>query len=93
VYDPSFLIETRRPLAKWELAEQITLTQSRTDAVGTNVHPTLGKEETVAETTNERGEVIGRWVVKWGEGGVGTCYEVGHVVRWVSSNLKSTKFS
>ncbi|KAF8963668.1 hypothetical protein BDZ97DRAFT_988036 [Flammula alnicola] len=82
VYDPSFLIETRRPLAKWELAEKIHLTANRTDAVGTNVHPEPGQEETVAETRNEKGDVIGRWVVKWEENGAGTCHEVGHVVRY-----------
>ncbi|KJA28864.1 hypothetical protein HYPSUDRAFT_33263 [Hypholoma sublateritium FD-334 SS-4] len=81
VYDPSFLIETKRPLAKWELAERIHLTPSRTDAVGSNVHPVVGHEETVAETRNEKGEVIGRWVVKWGENGAGVCHEVGYVVK------------
>ncbi|KAF8162374.1 hypothetical protein BJ912DRAFT_1068868 [Pholiota molesta] len=82
VYDPSFLIETRRPLAKWELANKIHLTANRTDAVGTNVHPEPGQEETVAETRNEKGEVIGRWIVKWGEDGDGTCHQVGYVVRY-----------
>jgi len=82
VYDPSFLIETRRPLAKWELAERIVLTRNRTEAVGTNVHPAPGQEETVAETRDVKGEVVGRWIVKWEEGGVGTCHEVGHVVRY-----------
>ncbi|KAF9486029.1 hypothetical protein BDN70DRAFT_870537 [Pholiota conissans] len=82
VYDPSFLIETRRPLAKWELADKIHLTANRTDAVGTNVHPESGHEETVAETRNEKGEVIGRWVVKWEENGAGTCHQVGKVVRY-----------
>ncbi|PPQ80036.1 hypothetical protein CVT26_011482 [Gymnopilus dilepis] len=82
VYDPSFLIETRRPLAKWELADRIVLTQNRTDAVGTNVHPAAGQEETVAETRDAKGEVLGRWIVRWEEGGVGTCHEVGHVVRY-----------
>ena len=81
VYDPSFLIETKRPLAKWELAETIHLTPSRTDAVGSNVHPVVGREETVAETRNEKGEVIGRWVVKWGENGAGVCHEVGYMVK------------
>ncbi|KAF8911529.1 hypothetical protein CPB84DRAFT_926655 [Gymnopilus junonius] len=82
VYDPSFLIETRRPLAKWELADRIALTQNRTDAVGTNVHPAPGQEETVAETRDSKGEIVGRWVVKWEEGGVGICHEVGHIVRY-----------
>ncbi|KAF9560970.1 hypothetical protein CPC08DRAFT_601710, partial [Agrocybe pediades] len=81
VYDPSFLIETRRPLAKWELAESIVLNRTRTDAVGSNVHPEAGTEETVAETRNSKGEIIGRWIVKWEEGGVGKCHEAGAIVR------------
>jgi len=75
------LIETRRPLAKWELADNIVLNRSRTDAVGSNVHPEVGTEETVAETRNSKGEIIGRWIVKWEEGGVGKCHEAGYVVR------------
>ncbi|CAA7258964.1 unnamed protein product [Cyclocybe aegerita] len=82
VYDPSFLIETRRPLAKWELAEKIALTPIRTHAVGTNLHPADGQEETVAETADANGNVMGRWIVKWGENGVGTCHQVGHVIRY-----------
>ncbi|KAJ3513981.1 hypothetical protein NLJ89_g2636 [Agrocybe chaxingu] len=82
VYDPSFLIETRRPLAKWELAEKIALTPIRTHAVGTNLHPAEGQEETVAETADTNGNVMGRWIVKWGENGVGTCHQVGHVIRY-----------
>lgn len=84
VYDPSFLIETRRILAKWELADTIHLTENRTDAVGTNVHPEPGAEETVAETRDENGEVVGRWVVRWEENGKGTCHEVGKIVRCVA---------
>jgi hypothetical protein len=42
---------------------------------------TPGNEETVAETADKDGNVIGRWVVTWGENGEGVCREVGHVVR------------
>ena len=40
-------------------------------------------EETVAETTDKDGTTIGRWVVRWGENGEGTCHEVGSIVRCV----------
>ncbi|KAF8161330.1 hypothetical protein B0H34DRAFT_747162 [Crassisporium funariophilum] len=82
VYDPSFLIETRRPLARWELAQNIVLAPVRSEAAGSHVHPDPGHEETVAETRNEKGEVIGRWVVSWGDNGVGTCRAVGNVLRY-----------
>ncbi|PPQ63041.1 hypothetical protein CVT24_005987 [Panaeolus cyanescens] len=82
VYDPSFLIETRRPLARWELAPQIVLTASRAQEAGINVHPTPGSEETVAETRNQAGDVLGRWIVKWGENGHGVCHEAGRVNRY-----------
>jgi hypothetical protein len=83
VYDPSFLIESRRPFAQWELADALVLTQNRTESVGANVHPEEGLEETVAETRTADGTIVGRWVVKWGAGGAGTCHQTGHVVRWV----------
>ncbi|KAF9529725.1 hypothetical protein CPB83DRAFT_764543 [Crepidotus variabilis] len=82
VFDPSFLIETRRPLARWELADKIRLTDCRKEAVGTNVHPQEGSEETVAETRDEKGEVIGRWIVKWGADGEGQCHQMGSVKRY-----------
>jgi hypothetical protein len=40
-----------------------------------------GQEETVAETRDKDGNILGRWVVTWGENGEGTCREIGHVVR------------
>jgi hypothetical protein len=43
--------------------------------------PIAGSEETVAETRDEKGEVIGRWIVTWGEGGEGTCRESGKVLK------------
>lgn len=47
-------------------------------------HPVPGQEETIAETMNQKGEIIGRWVVKWKENGVGVCHQAGRVVRQVS---------
>lgn len=66
-------METKRAFAKWELAEALVLPGSKTIKPGT--------KETVAETTDEDGNVVGRWVVTWGENGVGTCREVGHIIR------------
>jgi hypothetical protein len=68
-------VETRRPFAKWELADKITLSDNKS--------VTPGQEETVAETLDKDGKVIGRWVVAWGEGGEGTCHQVGKVNRYV----------
>ncbi|RDB25122.1 hypothetical protein Hypma_007627 [Hypsizygus marmoreus] len=74
VYDPTFLIETKRAFAKWELADSLVLPATKA------VKP--GQEETVAETMDKNGTVLGRWIVKWGEGGEGKCYQVGNIVRY-----------
>ncbi|KIK95770.1 hypothetical protein PAXRUDRAFT_826688 [Paxillus rubicundulus Ve08.2h10] len=81
VYDSDFLVETRRPFAKWELAQEIQLPPPSEDADTAAKSGAPGEEETVAETLNEKGEIIGRWVVKWGEGGAGTCQATGKVLR------------
>lgn len=72
VYDTTFLVDSSRPFAKWELAETVHVDGKKI---------TAGTEETVAETLNSKGTVIGRWIVKWGEGGEGTCREVGKISR------------
>ena len=69
------MIETHRPLAKWELAREITLNAE------SKAHPVPGQQETIAETMNQKGEIIGRWIVEWKENGVGVCHQVGHVIR------------
>ena len=69
-------------MAQWELAREISLTNSRVKEVGTNVHPEAGVEETVAETFDQNGEVVGRWVVKWEGNGQGKCHQTGEVVRY-----------
>jgi hypothetical protein len=74
VYDPAFLAPTRRPFASWQLAQTVRMPATA---------PTPGTEETVAETRDEKGEVRGRWIVTWGEGGEGTCRESGKVLRSV----------
>ena len=77
VYDRSFLRETSRAFAKWELADRVTLEgkDQRQKAVA-------GTQETVAETTDAKGRLVGSWVVTWGEDGEGTCKQVGKVNRW-----------
>jgi hypothetical protein len=72
VYDRTFLVETKRAFAKWELAE--TVTAPSQDAK-------RATEETIAETRDALGTVLGRWIVTWGEDGKGTCRAVGKVVR------------
>jgi len=81
IYDADFLVETRRPFAKWELAEEIQLPSSSEEPVMAAKAGAPGQVETVAETLNAKNEVVGRWVVKWGEGGAGSCKAVGKVVR------------
>ena len=73
VYDPAFLCDTTRAFARWELARSVQLPSE--DAVG--VRP--GSEETVAETMDGSGNVLGRWIVTWGENGEGSCRAEGRV--------------
>jgi hypothetical protein len=78
VYDTSFLKETSRAFAKWELAERVVVEgkEQRQRAVA-------GTQETVAETVDAKGGLVGSWVVTWGENGEGTCKQVGNVKRCV----------
>jgi hypothetical protein len=73
VYDPAFLGDTSRAFARWELARSVQLPPE--DAGG--VQP--GEEETVAETLDAAGNVLGRWIVTWGENGEGSCRAEGYV--------------
>ncbi|KAL0578931.1 hypothetical protein V5O48_003079 [Marasmius crinis-equi] len=77
VYDTDFLVETQRPFAKWELAKAVALPAPQD---GSSL-PAAGKEETIAETFNKDGALVGSWVVKWGENGEGDCRAVGSVDR------------
>ena len=81
VYDSDFLVETTRPFAKWELPLEIQLPPPDEDIITSGKAGAAGEEETVAETLNDKGEVIGRWIVKWGEGGTGSCRGSGKVLR------------
>ncbi|TFK44934.1 hypothetical protein BDQ12DRAFT_579798, partial [Crucibulum laeve] len=78
IYDPTFLVATERPLAKWELAESVILSNSSGDETR-SISP--GQEETVAETMDKAGKILGRWIVTWGNNGEGTCRQVGDIVR------------
>ncbi len=73
VYDPAFLGDTTRAFARWELARSVQLPPE--DAAG--IRP--GEEETVAETLDAAGKVLGRWIVTWGENGEGSCRAEGRV--------------
>jgi len=66
-------------MAKWELAKTITLPEARLAAEGKSL---VGVQETVAETADHNGEIIGRWIVEWKEGGEGECHEAGTVSRY-----------
>jgi len=73
VYDPAFLGDTTRAFARWQLARSVQLPPE--DAA--SARP--GTEETVAETLNGAGDVLGRWIVTWGENGEGSCRAQGRV--------------
>ena len=77
VYDTSFLKETSRPFAKWELADHIKL-----EGKEPQQRAAAGTQETVAETTDAKGGLVGSWVVTWGENGEGTCKQIGKVNRY-----------
>lgn len=79
VYDTAFLVPTNRPLAKWELAEAFKLPEKEAEAE--TRHGSLPREETIAETVDKDGNVLGRWIVKWGTDGVGQCHEAGKIIR------------
>ena len=77
VYDTSFLKEASRAFAKWELADHVKL-----DGKEQRERAVAGTQETVAETTDAKGRLVGSWVVTWGENGEGTCKQVGKVHRY-----------
>jgi hypothetical protein len=76
VYDTEFLVNTHRPFAMWELAREVALPPGPE-----NQKPAAGHEETVAQTVDQNGNVLGSWVVRWSENGEGTCHAVGKVQR------------
>lgn len=80
VYDTAFLVPTSRPFAKWELAEVFRLPPAEVEIELAKGN--LPRDETVAETRDKKGGVVGRWVVQWDENGQGTCYEIGQVAKY-----------
>ncbi|KAI0827957.1 hypothetical protein BC628DRAFT_1366438 [Trametes gibbosa] len=80
VYDTAFLVPTSRPFATWELATAFQLADSEVQTA--RAQGRIPSEETVAETRTVDGGLLGRWIVSWDEDGVGTCKEVGKVVRY-----------
>ncbi|KAG0708607.1 hypothetical protein DFH29DRAFT_870749 [Suillus ampliporus] len=82
VYDADFLVETKRPFAKWELAQSVLLPPPKEDALMAAKGGAQGEEETIAETFNATGEIVGRWIVKWESDGAGTCHGTGKIIRY-----------
>ncbi|PCH35573.1 hypothetical protein WOLCODRAFT_107532 [Wolfiporia cocos MD-104 SS10] len=80
VYDTAFLVPASRFFATWELAEAFQLPKAEAE-LG-KAQGTLPREETVAETLTSKGDVIGRWIVRWDENGAGVCRQQGRVVRY-----------
>jgi hypothetical protein len=81
VYDTAFIVPTSRPFSKWELAEAFQLPPA--EAAAEKAKGNLPREETIAETLDEKGSVLGRWIVKWDADGSGTCRQVGKIQRCV----------
>lgn len=75
VYDPAFLVDTGRFFAKYELAERLSTSSAHKELASETPI-----EETVAETRDQAGALLGRWIVKW-EGQEGHCRQVGKVNR------------
>ncbi|KAH8087814.1 hypothetical protein BXZ70DRAFT_1002129 [Cristinia sonorae] len=80
VYDAGFLVPANRPFASWELAEAFRLPPAEAEQERAN--GMLPREETVAETLDAKGKVVGRWIVEWAEDGTGTCQGTGSIVRY-----------
>jgi len=84
VYDVDFLVQTTRLFATWELAESLSYPPAKDGEEPMKRAGEVGQEETVAETLSSDGEVLGRWIVKWEENGMGKCRHVGNVIRHFS---------
>jgi hypothetical protein len=82
VYDKGFLRPATRFMAHWQLAKEIRLSKEEVEQGNAGLED--GKEETVAETRNEKGDVLGWWAVRWrreGDSYVGECTRSGNVVK------------
>jgi len=82
VYDKGFLRPATRFMAHWQLAKAMRFSKEEAEQAIAGLED--GKEETVAETRNEEGDVLGWWVVRWrkeGDGYVGECTRSGNIVQ------------
>ena len=82
VYDKGFLRPATRYMAHWQLAKEVRLSKDEAEWAIAGLED--GKEETVAETRNEKGDVLGWWVVRWrreGDSFVGECTRSGNIVQ------------
>ena len=78
VYDTSFLTETKRPMAKWELAETVS-----SNSPSSGEPDSIPQEETVAETMDAEGRILGRWIVSWNDDrSKGICRGEGKIQRY-----------
>ena len=65
VYDPCFIDSTSRAFAKWQLVGKIVWDPEAALNQTSNPYRRAGCEEVAAETTDDKGNVKGRWLVKW----------------------------
>jgi len=82
VYDKGFLRPATRFMAHWQLAKEIRLSNEEAEQAIGDLKD--GKEETVAETRDEKGNIMGWWVVRWRrerDSYVGECTRSGNVVQ------------
>ena len=82
VYDKGFLRPATRSMAHWQLAQEVRLNKEGAERAIAGLED--GKEETVAETRDEKGDILGWWVVRWrreGDNYVGECTRSGNVVQ------------
>ena len=75
IYDSAFLTDTGRGFATMELASKVSYIPDESD--------NMAREETVAETADASGKVLGRWIVTWSADGTGICRGVGAITRYV----------
>lgn len=82
VYDKGFLRPAVRFMAHWQLAKEVRLNKEEAERAIAGLED--GKEETVAETRDEKGDILGWWTVRWrreGDSYVGECTGSGNVVQ------------
>jgi len=63
VYDPIFLGSTKRAFAKWQLLDQVVVDTKSDEVDIPERRP--GGTEVAAETVDRKGNVKGKWVLRW----------------------------